>query len=416
MRADLKDLTICVVGLGYVGFPLAAEFAKHFRVVGIDSNPERVRQLAAYNDKRFRISSDASLINEADINIIAVPTPVDSHKDPDLSYVVSATRSVAKNMKKGCTVILESSVFPGTTEEIMVPILEEYGFKCGVDFKMGYSPERINPGDPEHSVDKITKVVSGQDQETTDLLANLYSQVCHSVFKAKNIKTAEAAKIIENTQRDLNIALCNELSMIFTLLGINTNEVLDAAATKWNFVRYSPGLVGGHCIPVDPYYLTYKARELGYHSQVILAGRSINDEMPRYVADKAIKMINSKSKVIKGSKVLLMGLTYKENVPDIRETPSKEIIKELKEYGVEVIAHDPLIKRISEEFEVKNVEDIYSLSGIDCIIITVKHAKFLDLKLKELKAIMNPGPVLVDVRGLFQREEALNEGFEYFTL
>jgi nucleotide sugar dehydrogenase len=259
-------------------------------------------------------------------------------------------------------------------------------------------------------------VVCGKYQETTELIAGLYSKICKNVYPTKNIKTAEAAKIIENTQRDLNIALCNELSMIFALLNIDTNEVLDAAATKWNFARYYPGMVGGHCIPVDPYYLVYKARELGYHSQVILAGRSINDNMPSYVALKAIKMINERSRVIKGSKVLIMGLTYKENVSDIRETPSKEIIRELEDYGVDIYAYDPWVKNIGDDFGVKNVQEIRQFGDFDCVIITVKHNEFLEYKLEDLKSIMKPGPILVDVRGLYRREEAENQGFLYFTL
>ncbi|WP_226846841.1 nucleotide sugar dehydrogenase [Dehalogenimonas etheniformans] len=416
MENKLNDLTICVIGLGYVGFPLALAFSKHFNVVGFDSSSKKIDELKPYNSETFSIRNDDSGICEADINVIAVPTPVDRHKDPDLGCILSAAQSIGKNLKKGCTVVLESSVYPGTTEEIVVPEIEKFGWKCGLDFKVGYSPERINPGDPEHGVDKITKLVSGQDDETTSLLKYVYSKVCQRVHVTRNIKTAEAAKIIENTQRDINIALCNELSMIFARMGIHSDEVLDAAATKWNFARYSPGLVGGHCIPVDPYYLVYKARELGYHSQVILAGREINDSMPQYVAQQAIRLINDRSRLIKGSKVLIMGLTYKENVPDIRETPSKEIIKELSEYGVDIFAHDPLVDDIPGQFGVKPVSDIRALSGLDCVIITVKHSNFNPYTLADMKAIMKPGPVLVDVRGLFPREEARNEGFSYFSL
>ncbi len=416
MQNKLSNITICVIGLGYVGFPLALAFSKHFRVIGFDASAKRVNEISSYNSDNFRIRNDDSGINEADINVIAVPTPVDRHKDPDLGCILSAAQSVGKNLKKGCIVVLESSVYPGTTEEIVVPEIEKFGWKCGVDFKVGYSPERINPGDPEHSVDKITKLVSGQDEETTELLKVVYSKVCQKVYATSNIKTAEAAKIIENTQRDINIALCNELSMIFARMGLYSDEVLDAAATKWNFARYSPGLVGGHCIPVDPYYLVYKARELGYHSQVILAGRKINDSMPQYVAHQAIKLINGRSRLIKGSKVLIMGLTYKENVPDTRETPSKEIIKELLEYGVDIFAHDPLVEDILGEFGVNPVPDIKALKGFDCVIITVKHSQFSAYSLADLKAIMKPGPVLVDVRGLFRREDAINKGFSYFSL
>jgi len=278
---------------------------------------------------------------------------VTKSKDPDLSYVRSAAEVVGKNLKKGAIVVLESTVYPGVTEEVMVPVLEEQsGLRCGIDFKVGYSPERINPGDEEHSLDKITKIVAGMDDETTGRLAELYGLIT-TVYKAKDIKTAEAAKVIENIQRDLNIALMNELAIIFQKLGLDTKSVLEAAATKWNFHKYSPGLVGGHCIPVDPYYLVYKAKELGYHPQVILAGRAINDSMPKHVAEMTIKALNDVGKVIKGSKVLIMGMAYKENVADTRETPVKGIIKELEEYGIEIYGYDPLLNDIESEFEVK---------------------------------------------------------------
>jgi len=284
-------------------------------------------------------------IGEADFVLIAVPTPVTKFKEPDLSFVKSAAKTVGKNLKKGAIVVLESTVYPGVTEEVVKPILEEAsGLKCGADFKIGYSPERINPGDDEHTLNKITKVVAGMDEETTEILAELYGLIT-TVYRAKDIRTAEAAKVIENIQRDLNIALMNELAIIFHKMGLDTKAVLEAASTKWNFHRYSPGLVGGHCIPVDPYYLVYKAKELGYHPQVILAGRAINDYMPKHVAEMAIKGLNEVGKVIKGSKVLIMGLTYKENVPDTRESPVREMVKELKEFGIEVYGYDPLLSR-----------------------------------------------------------------------
>jgi UDP-N-acetyl-D-glucosamine/UDP-N-acetyl-D-galactosamine dehydrogenase len=416
MQDRLSQITICVIGLGYVGFPLALAFSKHFKVIGFDASAKRVKEISSFNSESFFIKNDDSGIRDADINVIAVPTPVDSHKDPDLSCIVSAAQSIGKNLKKGSIVVLESSVFPGTTEEIVVPEIERFGWRCGIDFKVGYSPERINPGDAEHSVEKITKLVSGQDEETTEVLRSIYSKVCRNVYVTRNIKTAEAAKIIENTQRDINIALCNELSMIFTRMGLYSDEVLDAAATKWNFARYSPGLVGGHCIPVDPYYLVYKARELGYHAQVILAGRRINDSMPQYIAHQAIKLIIGRSRLIQGARILIMGLTYKENVPDTRETPSKEIIKELLEYGVDIFAYDPLVKDIREEFGVKPVYDVKTLPQMDCVIITVKHSQFVAYSLADLQGLMKPGPVLIDVRGLFRREDAINKGFSYFSL
>jgi len=310
-------------------------------------------------------------IGDADFIIICVPTPITKSKEPDLSFVKSATEIVSQNMKKGATVILESTVYPGVTEEIVKPILEESGLKCGQDFKLAYSPERINPGDKEHTINKITKVVAGRDNETTELVAQLYGKITPHIFKAKNIKTAEAAKVIENIQRDLNIALMNELSLMFDKLGLSTKDILEAASTKWNFHPYSPGLVGGHCIPVDPYYLVYKAKELGYHPQVILAGRAINDSMPRHIAEMAIKALNNVGKVIKGSKVLIMGLTYKENVADTRETPVKEIIKELKEYGVDIYGHDPLLNDIEHEFGIKSMTIDYRLSTDDYRLSTI---------------------------------------------
>ncbi|GAG97740.1 unnamed protein product, partial [marine sediment metagenome] len=285
---------------------------------------------------------------------------------PDLSFVTSAATIVSQNMKKGSTVILESTVYPGVTEDVVKPILERSGLECGKDFKLGYSPERINPGDDEHGVKKVTKVVAGMDKASTELIAELYRRVTPRVFKAKDIRTAEAAKVIENVQRDLNIALVNELSLIFAKMGLSTKDVFEAAASKWNFQCYSPGLVGGHCIPVDPYYLVYKAKELGCHPQVILAGRSVNDYMPKHVAEMAIKALNDVGKVIKGSRILIIGLTYKENVIDARESPVKQVIRELKEYGVEIWGYDPLLSDIKSEFRVKAITNLTDISRVDC--------------------------------------------------
>ncbi|KAF5434806.1 UDPglucose 6-dehydrogenase/UDP-N-acetyl-D-galactosamine dehydrogenase, partial [Candidatus Methanophagaceae archaeon] len=312
----MKNKTVCVVGLGYVGLPLANAFSKHVKTIGFDIDRAKIQELNENSNANLICSSDPSSIEQADIVIIAVPTPVTKSKEPDLFYVKSAAEIVGKNLKTGAIVVLESTIYPGVTEEIVAPILEhESGLKCGVDFKIGYSPERINPGDEAHALDKITKIVAGLDEVTTETLADLYGLIT-TVYKAKDIKTAEAAKVIENIQRDLNIALMNELTLIFHKVGLDTNSVLEAAGTKWNFHPYKPGLVGGHCIPVDPYYLVYKAQELGYHPQVILAGRAINDYMPKHVAEMAVKGLNEVGKVIKHSKILILGLTYKENVPD----------------------------------------------------------------------------------------------------
>ena len=320
-------------------------------------------------------------------------------------------------MKKDAIVVLESTVYPGVTEEFVAPILDlenESGLKCGADFKIGYSPERINPGDEAHTLDKITKIVAGMDEETTEILAELYGLITN-IYKAKDIRTAEAAKVIENIQRDLNIALMNELTLIFHKMHLDTKSVLEAAATKWNFHPYKPGLVGGHCIPVDPYYLVYKAKELGYHPQVILAGRAINDYMPKHVAEMAIKGLNEVGKVIKGSTVLIMGLTYKENVPDTRESPVKEMVKELKEFGVEVYGYDPLLSRDEiEEFGVKALDNLDV--KVNCVIVAVAHEGFKKINLKDMKELMNNAPVLIDVRGMFDGEGAKRKGFYYKTL
>lgn len=411
---------VCVVGLGYVGLPLAQAFSKTCRVIGFDTDSKKVECLARMNQNddsaNFSLTDNAEEISQADFVMICVPTPVTKSKEPDLSYVMGAARTVGRHMKRGMTVILESTVYPGVTEEVVKPVLEESGLRCGVDFKVAYSPERVNPGDDEHTIDKITKVVAGMDEETTDEVAGLYERISARVFKAKDIKTAEAAKVIENIQRDLNIALMNELTLIFDKMGLSTQDVLDGAATKWNFHRYSPGLVGGHCIPVDPYYLVYKAEELGYHSRVILAGRAINDYMPKHVAGMAIKALNSVGKVIKGSRVLIMGLTYKENVADTRETPVTEIIRELWEYGVEVLGCDPLLGDGEKEFGIEVVNNPIQASSVDCVILAVGHDVFREISLDELRSVVNSDPVLIDVRGFFDRAECESRGFCYRSL
>ncbi|MFC1912146.1 nucleotide sugar dehydrogenase [Chloroflexota bacterium] len=418
MKQNVDKTIVCVVGLGYIGLPLATAFAKNLKVIGFDVATAKVNKLKKDNNsQKLLITDDPKEISQANFIIICVPTPVTKSKEPDLTYIKNSAEIVGQNMKKGSVVILESTVYPGVTEEIVVAILEkESTLKCGEDFKIAYSPERINPGDEEHTIDKITKVVAAMDNETTELVAELYGKVAASVFKAKDIKTAEAAKVIENIQRDLNIALINELSLIFVKMGLSTEDVLKAAATKWNFHHYSPGLVGGHCIPVDPYYLVYKAKELGFHSQVILAGRAINDHMPKHIAEMTIKALNEVGKVIKSSKVLIMGLTYKENVADTRETPGKGIIKELKKYGVEICGYDLLLNNIEQEFGIETIADLEQAKDIDCLILTVAHNDFRKLTLDKLKGIMNNKPTLIDVRGYFDREEAERKGFYYYSL
>lgn len=410
---DVKDEVIGIVGLGYVGWPLLKEFEKHVKVIGFDLNEKKVEKLRLQTTLS-ELTTDETRLKEASIVIIAVPTPILSSKQPDLSFVISACELVGRNLRKNAVVVLESTVYPGVTEDIMAPILEkESGLKLGVDFFMGYSPERVNPGDQEHTIDKITKIVSGMDLNTTKRLAAVYGLIT-KVYEAENIKTAEAAKVIENVQRDLNIALTNELSLIFHRIGIDTKAVLDAASTKWNFIRFTPGLVGGHCIPVDPYYLVFKAQEIGYHPQVILAGRAVNDAMPKHVAELTIKALNDVGKVLKGSKILLMGLTFKENVDDTRETPVKHIIKELKEFHCDLYGYDPMLSK--HDIEGFGITALGSLDGFlfDAVIITVVHDVFKELSLDSLKNNMAEKPVLVDVRGFFRN--ANDHGFNYQTL
>jgi UDP-N-acetyl-D-glucosamine/UDP-N-acetyl-D-galactosamine dehydrogenase len=413
-KANIKDKIVCIVGLGYVGLPLAEEFSKHFKVIGFDIKTKKV-ELLRQQYTQFEVTTDPSKIKLADFVIIAVPTPVTKSQQPDLYPVISASEIVGRNLKKDAIVVLESTVYPGVTEEIMAPILEkESGLKVGVSFKVGYSPERVNPGDKEHTINKITKIVSGMDEESANELTELYGKIT-TVYKAQSIKIAEAAKVIENIQRDLNIALMNELSLIFNKMNLDTKAILDAASTKWNFIRFSPGLVGGHCIPVDPYYLVYKANELGYHAQVILAGRAINDYMPKHIADLTIKSLNKAGKVIKGSKVLIMGLTFKENVDDTRETPAKEIIKELKEFQCEIFGYDPMLRHEDiDTFGVKPLDNLTDVK-VDCVIMTVVHDSFRNISLNKLGKIMNNNPVLIDVRGHYNKDAERNN-FIYCSL
>jgi UDP-N-acetyl-D-galactosamine dehydrogenase len=423
-KPDVSLATVGIIGLGYVGLPLAEGFARSLKVIGFDIKSKRVAGLAKQNRQpNLFYTDDAGELARADFLIICVPTPVTHTKEPDLGYVIGAAETVGRNMKRGSIVILESTVYPGVTEDIVVPVLEKTsGLKCGADFKVGYAPERVNPGDKEHTIDKIAKVVSGMDEETTELVAELYAKITPNVFKARDIRTAEAAKVIENIQRDLNIALMNELSLIFDKLNLDTKAVLDAAFTKWNFHRYSPGLVGGHCIPVDPYYLVYKAKELGYNSQVILAGRAINNYMAKHVAELTIKALNLTGKVIKGSRILIMGLTYKENVADTRETPVKEVIKELHEYGVEVFGYDPLLDagEAEEEFKIKMITSLEPGIDFDGIILAVAHDVFKEngqgINLDRLETVTNSKPVLIDVKRCLNGDEASRKGFCYRTL
>lgn len=412
---NILKKTVCIVGLGYVGLPLAQDFSQRIRTIGYRRNKKKVDELNATPDNRIEATTDPRKIKEADFVIVAVPTPVTKAKDPDLEPVISASKTVGQNLKKGAIVVLESTVYPGVSEELMAPILEkESGMTCGKEFFIGYSPERINPGDEEHTLKNITKIVAGMDKKTTDSLCDLYGLVT-TVYRAPNIKTAEAAKVIENIQRDLNIALMNELSMIFARLGLDTDEVLKAAGTKWNFHPYKPGLVGGHCIPVDPYYLVKKAKEAGYHPQVILAGRGINDSMPKYVANLAVRGLNKVGKTIKGSNVLIMGLTYKEDVSDIRESPVEQMVHELRDFDVNVFGYDPLLTdSVIRHF---GAQPLKKPDGkMDAVIIAVAHKQFRSMPFRQIRAFMADRPVLVDVRGMVDRAAAEKNGFYYRSL
>ncbi|NUH86403.1 nucleotide sugar dehydrogenase [Bacillus firmus] len=423
---------IAVIGLGYVGMPLAVSFAKIADVVGFDISKEKVQQYLngidvtkevgneALRDSTLEITSEERFLRDCKFHIVSVPTPINHDKTPDLGPVKGASKTVGRNLTKGSIVVFESTVYPGVTEDICVPILEkESGLKCGVDFKVGYSPERINPGDKVHRLETIVKVVSGMDEESLEDIARVYELVIEAgVHRAESIKVAEAAKVIENSQRDINIAFMNELSIIFNKMGIDTNAVLKAAGTKWNFLNFSPGLVGGHCIGVDPYYLTYKAEEMGYHSQIILSGRKINDDMGKYVAENTVKNLIKADKQIKGAKVAIFGVTFKENCPDVRNTKVVDIINELEEYGIEIKVIDPLAVKedLWNEYRINPV-NIEEVREMDALIFAVPHEEFKSIGLDEIKKMYwNHKPVLIDVKGMFSRDEAEKLNYLYWRL
>ncbi len=425
------DRRVAVVGLGYVGLPVAIAFAKKFSgIIGFDIKEKRIAELKNFQDKTNEVSAEELKksqihftanrqdLKAADFFIVAVPTPIDQDKRPDLSALISACEIVAQCLKKGDIVVFESTVYPGVTEEICGKILANgSGLKQSSDFKLGYSPERINPGDKEHTLEKIIKVVSGEDAETLEIISQVYGKVVTAgIFKASSIKVAEAAKAIENTQRDLNIALMNELSIIFDRIGISTKDVLDAAATKWNFLRFNPGLVGGHCIGVDPYYLTTKAEQLGYQPQVILAGRRINDNMGTYIANRTLKLMANAGTVMKNAKVGILGITFKENINDIRNSRVPDIAAELKEYGVHVLVHDPLAnsQEVKEEygFDLVSTE---SLKDLDALIMAVSHQEFMKKKLAQYIKMLKPKGVFVDIKSVFDPQE-VPEGYLYWRL
>jgi UDP-N-acetyl-D-galactosamine dehydrogenase len=426
---------VAIVGLGYVGLALATAFGKTVRTIGFDINSKRVETLNQGYDENGEITKadlQSSLLTftdnpvelrQASFIIIAVPTPVDAHKRPDLLYLIEASRLVGRNLTPGTIVVYESTVYPGVTEEICLPILEqESGLQAGKDFKIGYSPERINPGDPEHTLEKIIKVVAAQDEETLTTIAQVYGLVVKAgIYKAPNIKTAEAAKVIENIQRDINIALMNELAIIFHRLGLDTRQVLAVARTKWNFLPFEPGLVGGHCIPVDPYYLTYKAEEVGYHPEVILTGRRINDQMGVYVAQETVKLLIRAGKTVRNAHVLVLGVTFKENVRDTRNSRVLDLVRELENYKVRVFVHDPLIEMgkihnlgLTAVLDPFRRETLY-----DAIILAVPHNAFREKKLDAYLALLKneggPG-VLVDIRGVLPKEMITSKGMIYWSL
>ena len=411
-----KDKKLAVIGLGYVGLPIALEFAKNISVIGFDINEPRVEMMRNNIDPSgeldasdfegcdIEFTTSIDVLRKANFFIVAVPTPIDDHKLPDLKPLLGATRSIGKALKKGDIVVYESTVYPGCTEEDCIPVLEEVsGLKFPQDFKVGYSPERINPGDKEHTLSKITKVVSGCDAESTDTIAKVYEVVVKAgVFRASSIKVAEAAKIIENTQRDVNIALMNELSIIFNKMGINTFEVLEAAGTKWNFLKFFPGLVGGHCIGVDPYYLTYKAQELGYHSQVINSGRYVNDSMGFYVAKQTVKKLIALGKDLSKCKVLVMGATFKEDVEDIRNSKVVDVINEFKSYGVNVEVIDP--RAASEELKHEYGFELVAspANDYDAVVVAVNHKEYKTLVEKDFLKMVKQPAILVDLKGILK--------------
>ena len=430
-----REKTIAVIGLGYVGMPLAVAFAKKANVIGYDFNQNKIELYQsgvdptnevggeAVKNSGILFTSDESLLEKASFFIVAVPTPVNLDKTPDLSPVISASTTIGRHITQGSIVVYESTVYPGVTEDICLPILEkESGLKCGTDFKIGYSPERINPGDKVHRLENIRKIVSGMDAESLEEIRNIYDLVIQvGTYPVSSIKTAEAVKVVENSQRDINIAFMNELAMVFDRMGIDTNEVVEGMNTKWNALGFRPGLVGGHCIGVDPYYFTYEAEKLGYHSQIILAGRKVNDGMGGFVADAAIKQMILTGKTPKTAKVVILGLTFKENCPDTRNSKVADIIRRLGEYGISPVVVDPWAnaRDAMREYGVK-LSSMEDAKGADCVIFAVAHQQFREMTLQELDALFGEMPqeqkVLIDVKGLFRIADIQELGLAYWRL
>lgn len=430
-----KKEKISVVGLGYVGMPIAVAFARKINVIGFDVNDKKIEMYKSGVDPTNEVGStllqqttveftnDESKLKEAKFHIIAVPTPINLDKTPDLSPVENASITVGRNLTKGSIVVYESTVFPGVTEDVCLPILErESGLKCGIDFKIGYSPERINPGDKVHRLENIIKIVSGIDTESLDVIAKVYELVIEAgVHKASSIKVAEAAKVVENSQRDINIAFMNELAMVFDRMDVDTNEVLAAMNTKWNALKFTPGLVGGHCIGVDPYYFLYEAERLGYHSQIILSGRKINDGMGKFISDAIIKKLILTNKVVTNSKVVILGITFKENTPDSRNSKVIDIIESLKEYGITPVIVDPVanVEEVKREYGI-DIVDINNIENADCLVLAVAHDCFKEVSLKELDSLFGDyqahEKIIVDVKNFFNKKEILDLKYSYWRL
>lgn len=430
-----KKEKISVVGLGYVGMPIAVAFARKVNVIGFDLNKMKIGMYKSGIDPTNEVGNEAikhttvdftseeTKLREAKFHIVAVPTPINADKTPDLSPVEGASTIIGRNLTKGSIVVYESTVYPGVTEDICIPILEkESGLKCGLDFKVGYSPERINPGDKVHTLENIIKVVSGMDSDSLEEISNIYELVIEAgVHKASSIKVAEAAKVVENSQRDINIAFMNELAMVFDRMGIDTNDVIEAMNTKWNALKFYPGLVGGHCIGVDPYYFVYEAEKLGYHSQIILSGRKINDGMGEYIADAIIKNLIITNKIVKQAKVVILGLTFKENCPDTRNSKVADIIKRLNEYDIEPIVVDPQasILDAKQEYGVK-LNSMNEVENADCLVFAVAHDEFKNMTIKEIDKLFKDCPneekVIVDVKSILNKSEIKKSGYKYWSL
>jgi UDP-N-acetyl-D-glucosamine/UDP-N-acetyl-D-galactosamine dehydrogenase len=427
-----KTQTIAVIGLGYVGLPVAVAFGRQYPTIGYDIKKNNIAAYQAYRDPTGELTSEElraarfleyttvpDRLNAADVIIVAVPTPIDNARQPDLKPLMGATETAGRYMRKGAVVVFESTVYPGTTEEVCVPILEKMSeLKWKQDFHVGYSPERINPGDKQHTLTTVTKVVAGDTDDTLKLLADVYGSIIPAgIYRAPSIKCAEAAKVIENTQRDLNIALMNELSVIFDKLGIDTMDVLNAAGTKWNFLPFRPGLVGGHCIGVDPYYLTYKAETVGYHPEVILAGRRINDSMGKFIAEKTIKLMSGSGRKLKDARVAIFGLTFKEDCADLRNSRVIDIIEELKSFGINALVHDPLAEP-DEAQQILGValHCLADMTGLDAMIIAVGHQAYRAMSLDDLTGRLNPDGCIVDVKSILDPEAVLQRGLRFWRL